>query len=158
MIKNRDKTWKYFRDHLITHSGAHYLMALHELLEDQGYARLSDVAKKLDVSLGSLSTSMKPLIKKKLILQDENKHLRLSEAGQAIAQQIEQTWSVLTRFFQDILGVDDEVAEIDACKIEHLLSPQTTAGLLRLMEILEKEKALIKRIKEQKKRKKHLPR
>ncbi|MDP3976238.1 MAG: metal-dependent transcriptional regulator [bacterium] len=147
MIKNRDKTWKYFRDHEVTHSAAHYLMALHELVESQGYARLSDVAKKLDVSLGSLSTSIRPMLKRKLIIQDANKHLTLSDDGKALALQIEQTWSVLTILFHDILGVDEEIAEIDACKIEHLLSPESAEGLQRLLDVLEKEVALKKKLK-----------
>ncbi|MDP2691984.1 MAG: iron dependent repressor, metal binding and dimerization domain protein [bacterium] len=147
MIKDRDKTWKYFRDHLITHSAAHYLMALHELLEEQGYARLSDVAKKLDVSLGSLSTSMKPLLKKKLILQDNNKHLLLSQDAKEIALHIEETWSILTHLFHDILGIDKKSAEIDACKIEHLISPESSEGLMRLIKVLEKEDKIRKKIR-----------
>lgn len=151
MITDRDKTWKYFRDHQVSHSAAHYLMALHEILENQGYARLSDIAKKLDVSLGSLSTSLKPLLKKELIVQDKNKHLTLSEDGHHIAIHIEQTWSVLTTLFHDILGINKETAEIDACKIEHLLSPESSKGLHRLIEVLEGEEKIRKKLKKKSK-------
>ena len=146
MIRDRDKTWKNFRKHQVTHSAAHYLMALHELLEDHGYARLSDIAKKLDVSLGSLSTSLKPLLERDLILQDENKHLSLSEEGEKTARHIEETWYVLTTLFHDILGIDQETAEIDACKIEHLLSSETAAGLKKLTVVLDHSEAIRKQL------------
>jgi len=129
--------WKEFGKNDLTHSNAHYLMAIQALHQEQGYARLSDVAKRLKISKGSLSTSLKPLIKRKLILEDENKHLTLSETGQTHANNIENTYSVIKHLLRDVLKVDNKTAEIDACKIEHLLSPESTSEILRMVKALE---------------------
>jgi DtxR family transcriptional regulator, Mn-dependent transcriptional regulator len=144
MGKNK-KTWKQFHDNAITHSGAHYLMAIYECVEKQGYARLSDVAQKLDTSMGSLSTSLKPLIKKGLINQDNNKHLTLTDEGKALAIQSKNTYAAMKHLLHNILGVDEKVAEIDACKIEHLLSEKSTISLLNLIKILQKHRGLLQK-------------
>lgn len=137
-------TWKEFGKNILTHSGAHYLMAIQKIHEEQGYARLSDVAKRLKISKGSLSTSLKPLMKKKLILEDENKHLSLSKTGEHFAQNIRNTYSVINHLFSKILNVDAEIAEVDACKIEHLLSEESTSELLKMVKALDHNPALLK--------------
>lgn len=126
--------WKEFNKNELTHSAAHYLMAIDELHENQGYARLIDLAKHLEISKGSLSTSLKPLIKKNFIREDEHKHLFLSKKGQAFATHIKNTYSVTYRFFTEILKLPAQAAEIEACKIEHLLSGQTVNELEKLLK------------------------
>ncbi len=133
----KETTWKEFGKNDLTHSSAHYLMTIHHLLETQGYARLSDVAKRLNISKGSLSTSLKPLFKKNLIEEDDNKHIFLTEEGQNHAIKIKNTDVIFKHFLTDILNVDEETAEIDACKVEHLLSTNSTAKILKLIKALE---------------------
>ena len=58
-----NEVWKYFDDNALTHSAAHYLMTINELLHGQGYARVTDVAKKLRITRGSCSSSLKALKK-----------------------------------------------------------------------------------------------
>lgn len=144
-MRDNRKIWKHFHKNAITHSGAHYLMAIYELTRDQGYARLSDIAKKLDISLGSLSISIRPLIKKGLIEQDAGKHLHLSGKGTSIAVQSKNTFAAVRYLLHDILGVNEETAEIDACKIEHLLSEKSTVSLLNLIKIMQKHRELLKK-------------
>ena len=146
MSKTTKTVWKEFSKNKITHSGAHYLMAIHNIKKEQGYARLSDVAKRLKISKGSLSTSLKSLIKKKLIVEDDNKHLDLSEEGQAYAENIENTYAVVKHLLSDVLGVDKSVAEVDACKVEHLLSFESTNKLLKFVKALENDSSLREKI------------
>jgi len=142
-------TWKEFSKNTLTHSGAHYLMAIRETFDEQGYARLSDVAKRLKISKGSLSTSLKPLIKKALILEDENKHLSLSEKGKMFADNISNTYSILTHFLEKVLNIDKAIAEIDACKIEHLLSATSSNAMLKMTKALENNAALLKKLQDE---------
>lgn len=121
--------WKEFEDNLITHSAAHYLMTIHHLLDDQGYARVTDIAKRLNITRGSCSISLKALKKRELVLEDENRFLRLSEEGQRIAEMVELNDKLLEILFRDVLGVSEEQAEIDACKIEHLIGIETSLAL-----------------------------
>ena len=100
-----------------------------ELTTKRGYARVSDVARHLDISTGSASTNLKTLKEKKLVVEDENRCLSLSNEGKSIAHSILMRRQLLRRFFTDVLGVDAKQSEIDACKTEHLLSAQTTAKM-----------------------------
>jgi DtxR family Mn-dependent transcriptional regulator len=127
--------WKEFEDNQITHSAAHYLMAIKQLLEDHGYARVTDIAKALNITRGSCSISLKPLKKKELVVEDENRFLKLSEEGQRLAELVELNDKLLEVLFGEVLGLDPEQAEIDACKIEHLLSIEASTRLCAFVKV-----------------------
>lgn len=126
--------WKQFEENDITHSGAHHLLAILELRALRGYARVTDVAKHLNITAGSASTNLKSLKGKGLIIEDENRFLSLSEAGEALAQAVLSRKKLLLQFLTDILKVSPDQAEIDACKTEHLISAETT---MRLKDFLD---------------------
>jgi Mn-dependent DtxR family transcriptional regulator len=142
------QVWKEFAKNELTHSGAHYLITISQLLKKQGYARLSDMAKELNVSKGSLSTSLKTLVKRDYIHVDENKHFKLTKKGLEALHNILGTSFIVKRFLNSILGVDEEMAEIDACKIEHLLSKQSARKMLSLMRVLKKDSELLSTIQQ----------
>ncbi|MEI6222834.1 MAG: metal-dependent transcriptional regulator [bacterium] len=144
-MKNQEETWKLFEQNPLTHSAAHYLITIHELLQEQGYARLTDIAKKLDITRGSASISIKTLKKKNLIIEDHNKFLKLSAEGKKLATSIEKNDQLLVAFFKEILLVKPEQAEIDACKIEHLLSPETAAKLQQFVQLITGNNPLAKK-------------
>lgn len=131
--------WKHYEDNALTHSAAHYLMTIRELLEENGYARVTDIAKRMNITRGSCSISLKPLKKRGLVVEDHNKFLRLSDEGKRLAEIVEQNDELLEKFFSKVLGVDGEQAEIDACKIEHLLSLESSMKLLAFMECISEE-------------------
>lgn len=129
--------WKEFANNDLTHSWAHYLTAIFALLEQQGYARLSDVAKRLGISKGSLSTSLKPLLKNGMVIENGNKHLSLSADGRLLAMRVQKTFSVMHYLLADLLEVDPQTAQADACKIEHLLSEESAMQLLKMVKALK---------------------
>jgi len=135
------ETWKEFEQNVITHSAAHHLMAIDELIQKSGYARVSDVARLLQITRGSVSISLKPMKEAGLVEQDDNKHLRLSERGQILVDAIKTKRRVMQRFFEEILGGDAQQAEIDACKLEHLLSDATARRMIALMRFLDADTA-----------------
>lgn len=118
--------WKEFSDNIVTHSAAHHLLAILELTDSRGYARVTDVAKHLSITTGSASTNLKSLKQKGFVNEDENKFLSLSQTGRDLAEAILNRRQVLQSFFTEVLGVSEKQAEIDACKTEHLLSMETT--------------------------------
>ena len=123
------EVWKSYEDNALTHSAAHYLMTIHELLASQGYARVTDIAKRLNITRGSCSISLKPLKRRGLVVEDANKFLLLSAEGRRLALVVEKNDELLEGFFRDVLGVAAEQAEVDACKIEHLLSIESSVKL-----------------------------
>lgn len=131
------ETWKEFDQNVISHSAAHHLMAVDDLIQRYGYARVSDVARQLGITRGSVSISLQPLKKAGLVVQDENRHLRLSEQGQALVGAIKTKRLLAQRMFVEVLGVPAEQAEIDACKLEHLLSNETARHILSFLKFLD---------------------
>lgn len=138
-----NEVWKEYEDNQLTHSAAHYLMTIHELLKEHGYARVTDIAKRLNITRGSCSISLKPLKKRALVVEDENRFLQLSDEGQRLAEQVERNDELLEELFRDILGVDPEQAEIDACKIEHLLSLDASIQLANFMACIRSNTVVV---------------
>lgn len=125
-MESTTEVWKEFSENEITHSAAHHLLAIYELHNKRGYARVTDVAKFLEITTGSASTNLKSLKSKGLIDEDDNKFLALSETGKELAEAILERREVLENFFIKVLGVSAHQANIDACKTEHLISIETT--------------------------------
>ncbi len=130
------ETWKKFEQNVVSHSAAHHLMAISELLASNGYARVTDVARRLDITRGSASITLKALRERGLVVEDENKFLHLSEQGRELANLIQSKRKILITFFHEILGVPEDAAETDACKIEHLISEETGEKLLAFIKFL----------------------
>lgn len=128
------EVWKKFEANTITHSAAHHLIAIHELKEERGYARVTDIAKHLNITTGSVSINLKGLKAKGLIEEDDNKFLSLTSDGLEIASAVMKTKEALVKFFTDILGVSEDQADIDACKVEHLLSAETSIKLRKYLK------------------------
>lgn len=126
--------WKEFEDNGITHSQAHHLLAVMELRDTRGYARVTDVARHLNITTGSASTNLKSLTAKGLILKDDNGFLELSEEGDRLSKLVLRRKKVLESFFIDVLKVTKEQGEIDACKTEHLISIETTHKLEQFVQ------------------------
>jgi Mn-dependent DtxR family transcriptional regulator len=128
--------WKSFAANEVSHSMAHYLTTIQDLRERRGYARVSDVAKELEVTKGSVSVQMKHLKEKGFVTEDDNRFLTLTALGETTAREVRYAREVLIQFIQNVLGIKAAQAEADACKIEHLLSPETTRKLLGLVGVL----------------------
>lgn len=135
--------WKEYESNPLTHSAAHYLMTIQALLEERGYARVTDIARAMNITRGSCSISLKPLKRRGLVLEDDNKFLHLSAEGVRLAQLVENNDKVVEAFLHQILGVDLEQAEIDACKIEHLLSLDTSLKLAGLLKFIESKSSAV---------------
>ena len=130
-------TWKAFEQNPVSHSVAHHMVAIADLRDRHGYARVSDVAKMLNITRGSASLTLKSLRQRGLVLEDENRFLRLSEEGRLIADSIRSKKHMILKFFRQFLGVEPEQAEVDTCKIEHLISAATAQRLARFVRYLE---------------------
>ena len=129
-------TWKEFERNPISHSAAHHLIAIAELLESAGYARVSDVARTLNITRGSASLTLKALKQRGLVVEDENKFLRLSAEGQSVAGAVRGKKFLLESFLHNILGVAKPTADEDTCKIEHLVSNETAQRLARFVRFV----------------------
>ena len=116
-----------------------YLESMLMMKLKHGYIRSIDVAEHLGVTKPSVSYATKRLRENGYILMDGDNLLSLTPAGEAIADRIYLRHTVLTQMFV-ALGVSEETARQDACKIEHDLSDETFEAIRRHLENIESQK------------------
>lgn len=136
--------WKEYEANPLTHSAAHYLMTIRALLQERGYARVTDIARALNITRGSCSISLKPLKRRGLVREDDNKFMQLSAEGERLAQLVEKNDQALIALLHEVMGVEAEQAEIDACKIEHLLSLETSLKLASFLSFIQSGSKAVK--------------
>ena len=107
-----------------------YLETMLMMKEKHGYIRSIDIAEYLGVTKPSVSYATKRLRESGYITMDKTGLITLEPKGLAIAQEMLDRHHTLTNFLVR-LGVDQETAEADACKIEHDISQQTFEAICR---------------------------
>jgi Mn-dependent DtxR family transcriptional regulator len=126
-----------FEHEPVSHPVAHYLVAIQELLEEYGYARVSDVARRVGNTRGSASITLRSLREKGLVTQDERRFLGLSAQGSGIAHSLRAKRGVFRDLFVRLLGVEASLAEQETCRLEHLVSGQTARRAAKLIRFLD---------------------
>lgn len=117
-------------------SGEDYLEAILILQKKNGYVRSLDIADYVGVTKPSISNATKLLREGGFLTMDGSKMIHLTEIGREVAERIYERHRMLTEFLTAI-GIDPEIAEQDACKMEHDISRETFD---KLKEHWEKEK------------------
>lgn len=105
-------------------SGENYLETILVLKNKYGYVRSIDVARELGYSKPSVSRAVSILKADGYITLDENGMIVLSPKGEAVAKRIYDKHNVITKYLVSI-GVSEDVAKSDACKIEHVISDES---------------------------------
>lgn len=108
----------------IRESAEDYLESILMLKEEKHYARAVDIAGRLNVTKPSVSVAMKHLREEGYITVDDDNLISLTEKGYAIASRIYDRHTTLTKYLV-MLGVNEQTARADACKMEHDLSEET---------------------------------
>jgi DtxR family Mn-dependent transcriptional regulator len=101
-------------------------------LSDEGEVRVTDIASRLRVSKPSVLTALKTLEDQGLLEPERYRSVTLTERGKEAAAEIRGRHNFLRSFLLDVVGVSPEIAEQDACKMEHVLSEET----LKMMKSL----------------------
>jgi DtxR family Mn-dependent transcriptional regulator len=117
----------------LTPSMENYLESIYEIGKDGEIVRVKDVANKMSVKMASVTGALQNLAKSDLVNYTPYQHILLTAKGEELARCIHNRHRILTRFLEDALGVEREIAEEDACKLEHVLSRKTMDGLLQFM-------------------------
>ena len=108
----------------ILESAENYLETILILQKRNGHVRSIDIANELDFTKPSISVAMKNLRQCGLIEIDGNGYISLLEDGKKIAETIYERHTILTNWLIGI-GVPSEIADEDACKIEHVISEES---------------------------------
>lgn len=125
--------------HRSTESIEDYLETILKLTNKLGQVRSIDIANELHYSKPSVSIAMKNLRSKNYITVNENGYIYLTESGKELADMTLERHTLLSGWLISI-GVSEEVAYEDACKIEHDLSEETYAAIKKYCSNVSKEK------------------
>ena len=106
-----------------------YLEAIVEVRRERPAVRVRDVARRLGVKMPSVTGALKNLESRGLIRHERYEYIELTETGLDLAETIASRHQVILTFLTEIIGVDRETAESEACGIEHILSTGTMEKL-----------------------------
>ena len=112
----------------LTQSREDYLETIYELIDKNAVARVKDIAVKLNVRMPSVHAAIRELRKHGLVEQEPYGCVLLTKAGTVEAKKIVKRHEILCKFLL-LLGVPLEVAERDACSMEHVLSKETYVAI-----------------------------
>ncbi len=110
-----------------------YLETIYLIQQEKGNVRVKDIAERLDCSMPSVSSAVKNLHKKGYVNHYRYNFVELTISGIQVAEKMFERHSVLKSFFSEVLGIESEIAERDACLIEHVISQATFRELKNFM-------------------------
>ena len=115
-----------------------YLEAILNITDKGGYARIKDIAHELEITPPSVTEMVNKLAKKQLVHYEKYGGVKLTDKGKEIASSIKRRHVTFTKFLKIIL-VPQDIAEKDACILEHHLNSQTIEQFSQLLQFIENE-------------------
>lgn len=112
-----------------------YIETIDEIQRGKGYAKVKDVAAILEVGLPTVTEMFGKLAEAGLINYEKYSGVTLTGEGQSMADELQSKHETLKEFLE-ILGVPDDVADGDACAMEHNVSPETLDRLTRFVDFV----------------------
>ena len=125
-----------------------YLERILELINTKGYARVVDIAQGLKISQASVTNMVQRLDAEGLLKYEKYRGLVLTASGEALAKNITRRHQLLSDFFR-LFGLEEDVIYHDVEGMEHHISPPTLRAIEALTEQLERQPALIARVRQQ---------
>jgi Mn-dependent DtxR family transcriptional regulator len=123
-----------------------YLEQILDLINTKGYARVADIAHGLRISQASVTNMVQRLDTEGLLKYEKYRGLVLTTAGETLARNIMLRHQLLSDFLRT-LGIREEVIFHDVEGMEHHISPQTLHAIEALLSELQKNPALVARIR-----------
>jgi DtxR family Mn-dependent transcriptional regulator len=114
-----------------------YLEAIYVLEQKARVVRVKDISKMLEVSMPSVHQALHILMESGLVNHEHYGDVELTAKGRNAGREIYNRHTMLTKFFDEVLGVPREIAEGDACRIEHNISQETLDRLVAFIDFAE---------------------
>lgn len=119
-----------------TASTEDYLEVMYEFTSNNLKFKAVDIANKLKISRASVSEALQKLSEQGLVVYQKYKPAALTEKGEQIAKEVFYKHKTLCAFFKKILNLSEEEAQINACRIEHVI---TDNAFDKIREIIRDE-------------------
>jgi len=123
--------------HKLSASQEDYMEAIFHIIAGKKVARAKDIAEHLNVSRASVTEALKILGKKSLIHYAPYEVITMTKKGRLAAKDVVRRHQALKDFFIKILAVDETLADLGACQIEHAAPAEIIERLAAFMDFLE---------------------
>ena len=110
-----------------------YLDAIYQLSSDCSGVRLIDIAKMMSVTKSTANAAMISLAQKGLINNERYRRIQLTDAGRQDAELLTSKHTIIRLFFSNVLQIDEQTADRDACQIEHVISEKAVRAMRKMM-------------------------
>lgn len=117
-----------------------YLEAIYEIFEEKQGVKAVEISRRLKVGRSSVTEALKSLAEKNLVNYGRYEVISLTEDGKKAAKNISQKHKILSSFFSDILGIEADEAQENACKIEHVISENALNKLAAFLQYQKTQK------------------
>ena len=117
----------------LTASLEDYLEIIYILQQGDSGVGITDISRELKISKPSVTKAIGILRSEKLVIQEKYGKITLTEKGVLAAEEVYKKHKILSKFINKVLGVNERTAEIDACKLEHILSTETLLGMKKYL-------------------------
>ncbi|MCK5833036.1 metal-dependent transcriptional regulator [bacterium] len=114
-----------------------YLEVIGKLVTDGKSATVSAIARIMGVSRPSVTQIVSKMIEMGLVQHVPYGDVKLTSFGEEIAQKIARRHKLLFRFLRDLLNVPPDIADKEACEIEHSIGPETTLRLAAFVDFID---------------------
>jgi len=109
---------------MTTHREEDYLEAILHIVRKKGYARVGDIAKHLNCSAATVTEMFGRLSERGLVNYEKYGGVTLTPEGEKVGTEVDDRHKLIKTFLQ-MLGVPEDIADEDACEVEHSLHPET---------------------------------
>lgn len=114
------------------------MKTIYELEDEFGAAAPSDIAEKLAVKAPSVTSALQKLDSLGMAEYQRYQHVNLTQKGREIAKMLDRRNRTIRDFLQ-LIGVSEEIAQSDACEIEHIVHKETIDKLAQFLKKMEKK-------------------
>ena len=127
-----------------------YLEAIADIQAEQGAVSPSVLAEKMGCKRSSVTSALQRLAENGLINYHTYRPVTLSQKGKEVIESLDKYHKILANFFENVLGLEEEFSQKEACRLEHQISPKTIERISEYVEFLDKPDAFIKFLKSKK--------
>jgi len=116
--------------HTLSASLENYLEVIYLLIKENRVARSKDIARKLQINSSSVTGGLQSLRSRGLINYEPYEFITMTDEGREIAANVVHRHNTLKEFFMDVLSINEEEAEENACRMEHGISKNIVNRLM----------------------------
>lgn len=115
-----------------------YLEVIFDLDREKKAIRVKDIARRMDVKMPTVTSMLKTLNDRGMVHYEKYEYVKLTKDGTAVGKEMRRRHRALLKFLTEILKIDRETADEEACKMEHTLSAETLKSLTDFMNFIQK--------------------